>query len=305
MSRVVRVGAAQLGPVTRREDRTAVVERLCTLLHAAADDRCDLVVFPEAALTAFFPHWHIEDPAERRSYFEPAMPAGPVERLFREAAERHVGFYLGYAEEAVNDTGTHYFNASILVAKDGAIIGKYRKIHLPGDDHVRPDLPFQNLERCYFEVGDLGFPVFDAFGGRIGMLICNDRRWPEAYRVLGLQGVELIALGYNTPFFNPDADQSPQLRMFHNELCMQAGAYQNATWVVGVAKAGMEEGVDMMAGSCIIKPTGEIIAQCKTSGDELVVADCDLDACNQGKRSEFDLANNRRPEHYGPLVARP
>lgn len=302
MPRVVRVGAAQLGPIARIEPREAVVERLCALLHSAADDGCEFVVFPEAALTAFFPHWFIEDSRELDAFFEKAMPSGPVNRLFREAAERRVGFYLGYAEEAVTDSGTHHFNSSVLVGRDGTTIGKYRKIHLPGNDSFRPGLPFQNLERLYFEVGDLGFPVFDAFGGRIGMAICNDRRWPETYRLMGLQGVELIALGYNTPLYNPDADQSPELRKFHNELCMQSGAYQNATWVVGVAKGGVEEGVDMMAGSCIIKPTGEIVAQCKTTGDELAIADCDLDACNEGKRSEFDLASNRRPELYGPLV---
>ena len=78
-------------------------------------------------------------------------------------------------------------------APDGRIVGKYRKVHLPGHADHREGIPFQHLEKRYFEVGNLGFPVWRAFDTIVGMMICNDRRWPEAYRVMGLQGVELIA----------------------------------------------------------------------------------------------------------------
>ena len=136
------------------------------------------------------------------------------------------------------------------------------------------------------------------------MCICNDRRWPETYRVMGLQGVELVVLGYNTPMTNSQSDEQPHLRMFHNQMSMQAGAYQNSTWVVGVAKAGSEDGNELMGGSCIISPAGEIVAQARTLGDELIVADCDLDACNFGKRTIFDFAAHRRIEHYGLITER-
>ena len=126
--------------------------------------------------------------------------------------------------------------AWLWVGKDGRIIGKYRKIHLPGHADHRPQHPYQNLEKRYFEVGNLGFPVWKAFDGRVGMMICNDRRWPESYRVMGLQGVELIVLGYNTPVHNPEMPEADDLGGFHNHLVMQSGAYQNSTWVVGVAK---------------------------------------------------------------------
>ena len=78
---------------------------------------------------------------------------------------------------------------------------------------------------------------------------------------MGLQGVELILCGYNTPIhYAPDPSQDI-LQGFHNALVMQSGAYQNGTWVVGVAKGGVEEGVDSLAESCIIAPSGQIVAQ--------------------------------------------
>ena len=151
-------------------------------------------------------------------------------------------------------------------------------------------------------MGNLGFPVWEALGGRVGMLICNDRRWPEAFRVLGLQGVELVLIGYNTPTLNGLAFEPPHRRAFHNHLTMQAGAYQNGTWVVGVAKAGREEGVDMLGGSAIVSPNGEIVAQARSVGDEVIVAACDLDDGTFLKSSTFNFEAHRRTEHYGLIV---
>jgi len=136
------------------------------------------------------------------------------------------------------------------------------------------------------------------------MCICNDRRWPETYRVMGLQGVEMILLGYNTPQHNPHDPSSDHLNHFHNHLSMQAGAYQNGTWVVGVAKCGREEGCDMIGDSAIIAPSGEIVAKALTVGDELIVARCDLDAGKPYKTTIFNFAAHRRPEHYG-LICQP
>lgn len=110
-----------------------------------------------------------------------------------------------------------------LVHEDDAVAHLASKVHFVGGKH---------------------FGVADAFGGRFGMAICNDRRWAETYRVMGLQGAEMILIGYNTPVHNAPAPAHDDLSLFHNQLSMQAGAYQNGTWVAGVAKAGVEEGVD-------------------------------------------------------------
>ena len=121
---------------------------------------------------------------------------------------------------------------------------------------------------------------------------------------MGLQGVELILLGYNTPSVNSQkAVEGSEKRMFHNHLVMQAGAYQNSTWVVAVAKAGVEDGHPLIGGSAIIDPDGTIVAQASSEEDELIVHRCDLDACTFGKETIFDFARHRRIEHYG-LIAR-
>lgn len=300
MSRIVTVATAQVGPVQRDHSRADVVERLLVLLREAAGRGADLVVFPELALTTFFPRWWYQDgDAELAAWFETEVPGPDTKRLWEEAARLGVGFCLGFAERT--DEG-RWFNSSVLVDGTGSEIGRYRKIHLPGHREHEPWRRFQHLEKRYFERGDLGFPVVDAFDGRVGMLICNDRRWSEAYRVLGLQGVELICIGYNTPVHNPPAPEHDRFSDFHNHLVMQAGAYQNGTFVVGAAKAGREEGVDHIGGSCIIHPSGTLVAQCTTLGDELAVAACDLDDCTSYKTTVFDLAAHRQPDQYRALT---
>ena len=304
MPRVITVGAAQMGPIQKAEGRAAVVARMLALMAEARGKGVRLIVFPELALTTFFPRYYMEDWGEVDGWFEREMPNDATRPLFDAAAEYGMGFHLGYAELAEEDGATHRYNTAILVDGAGKIIAKYRKVHLPGHAAFDAHRKFQHLEKRYFEVGNLGFPVWRVFGGVMGMCICNDRRWPETYRVMGLQGVEMVLLGYNTPTVNAQSDEPPHLRMFHNHVTMQSGAYQNAAWVVGVAKAGDEDGYELMGGSVIIAPTGEIVAQCRTLGDELITADCDLDACNFGKATIFDFAAHRRIEHYGLITAR-
>ena len=304
MARALTVGAAQLGPIARSESRGEVVKRLLALLGQAHARGCDLIVYPELALTTFFPRWWMEDQGEIDAFFEREMPGPETRPLFDEAQRLGIGVCLGYAELTQEAGRTRRYNTSILVDRRGSLIGKYRKIHLPGHAEHEPYRAFQHLEKRYFDVGTLGFPVWRAFDGIVGMCICNDRRWPETYRVMGLQGVELICLGYNTPVHNPPAPEHDLLGPFHNHLVMQAGAYQNATWVVGVAKCGREEGCDMIGQSAIIAPSGEIVAMCATLGDELVTARCDLDAARSYKETVFDFARHRRPEHYRLIVDR-
>lgn len=304
MTRPLTVGAAQLGPIARSEGRQKVVTRLLALLREAAGRGCQFVVFPELALTTFFPRWMIDDESELDSFYEGSMPGPAANPLFETASELGVGFYLGFAERLEENGRTVRFNTSIIVDETGRLVGRYRKVHLPGHDEPQPGRRFQHLEKRYFQPGNLGFPVFPAFGGLVGMCICNDRRWPEVYRVMGLQGVEVVALGYNTPIDHSGYDEVDLLTGFHNHLSMQAGAYQNATWVIGTAKCGKEEGSMMIGGSAIIAPSGEIVAMATTLEDELVTARIDLDMGVPYRKTFFDFARHREPDAYRLIVER-
>jgi predicted amidohydrolase len=303
MARTITVAAAQMGPVQRADSRARTMDRIVALLEQAAARRAGLVVFPELAFTTFFPRWLLS-PGELEAFTEPAMPNPAVQALFDRARALDVGFSIGYAERA----GAQLFNSAILVGPDGRTIGTYRKVHLPGSVEPRPGDQFQQLEKRYFAYGDRGFPAWRApaslGGGVLGMLICNDRRWPEAWRMLGLQGVELVCCGYNSAAYDPNggATEDATLRTFHSRLVVQANAYMNATWAVAVAKAGNEDGAGLIGGSCIVDPNGVVVAEASGLGDEVVLAECDLDACRQGKQKMFDFAAHRRPEWYGAIT---
>jgi N-carbamoyl-D-amino-acid hydrolase len=302
MPRIITIAAAQLGPIQKAEGRDVAVARMIALMDEAKAKGAGFIVYPELTLTTFFPRWYHEDRAEADRWFERDMPNEATRPLFESAGAHGMGMSFGYAE--LTPEGRH-FNTAILVDERGTIVGKYRKVHLPGHSEYDPQRAFQHLEKRYFEPGDLGFPVWRTMGGTFGMMICNDRRWPESYRVMGLQGVEVIAVGFNTPAVNSqNAVEGPERRIFHHKLSVQAGAYQNSAWTIAVAKAGSEDGNPMIGCSVIVNPDGEVVAETVTEDDELIVYPCDLDATRFGKETIFDFERHRRIEHYGLITER-
>ena len=122
--------------------------------------------------------------------------------------------------------------------------------------------------------------------------------------MLALRGAELVCVGYNSAAYDPNGGEgeSEAVRTEHSILAARANAYMNATWAVAVAKAGNEDGSGLIGGSVIVDPNGHVVAQAKTTGDEIIIAECDLDACRQGKEKMFNFAAHRRPQHYGPIT---
>lgn len=299
--RTLGLAVAQMGPVHLADSREAVVRRLIEMLREAKGRGAGFVVFPELALTTFFPRYWIEDQDELDRFYERTMPNPQVQPLFDEARSLSVGFYLGYAE--LTPEGRR-FNTAILVDKAGAIVGKYRKIHLPGHSDHKLDAPFQHLEKKYFEVGDLGFRAFDMDGTRFGMCLCNDRRWPETYRVLSLQTAEVVVLGYNTPSVNIHWNEPLHLRTTTHLISLQANAYQNALWVAAAAKCGSEDGFHMIGSSVIVAPTGEIAARALSEDDEVIAVQADLRIGDNFRQHVFNFAKHRSPEHYRLIVER-
>jgi predicted amidohydrolase len=275
-----------MGPNNEGVSREEIVERMMDLLEEAVREQVELIAYPEMALTTYFPKKIRKDFDQ---FFETDLPPKALEPLLRRAAEARVGVHVGFCEKADGK----YFNTALLTDRDGRLCGTFRKIHLPGTKAA--DGFAQVYEPYYFEHGDTGYKVFDAAGARMGVAICQDRRYPETYRALALQGAEIILIGYNTPL-------SP-LALDLNELCMRSGAYANACFVVGVAKAGVEDGMELIGGSAIISPLGQIIARAATSGDELIAARIDLDQIAP-VRKRWNFLGRRQPQHYG-LVLQP
>jgi len=324
MSRTIRIAAAQVGAVHRTDIRGNTIDRLVRLLDQAAEQSAQLVLFPECTFTTFFPRHLITNEAELESFFEhgDVTTAENTRPIFERAKQLEVDICIGFAE--ATDDGDHYNSCVYYHAKSGSILSKYRKVHLPGDVDPFPEPDAVNqLEKRYFKPGNLGFDAFRVPGlvettpehGEpiLGMMICNDRRWAEVWRCLGLQGVEVVLVGFNTPGFAPQmwgasADVSPaEARaeaIFHHKLVMQAHSYTNACYSVSAARCGLDDGkYDLVGGSTIIGPDGKIMAESKTEEDEIIVADCDLDRCLPGKTRTFDFARHRRTEHYDILTS--
>ena len=284
MARSLKVAAAQLGAINEGTSREEMVDRMLALLEQAIREAVEILAYPELALTPYFPK-RLRDDYDQ--FFEIEVPPKCLEPLLRRAGQAGVVCHVGFAEKA----GPRHFNTAILTDEQGALCGTYRKIHLPGV--TKPDGYAQVYEPYFFEVGDSGFRVFPTRRATIGIAVCQDRRFPESYRSLGILGAEIVLIGYNTPL-------SP-LALDLNELCLRAGAYQNNLFVVGVAKAGVEDGVEFIAGSCIVNPMGQVIAKAATNGDELVAARIDLDQMVPA-RKRWNFLGRRRPEHYALLT---
>jgi predicted amidohydrolase len=284
MPRYIKVAAAQMGPNNEGTSREEIVERMLALLDQAIQEQVELIAYPEMALTTYFPKRIRQDFDQ---FFETEVPPKALEPLLRRAAEARIAVHVGFCEKA----GGKYFNTALLTDRDGRLCGTFRKVHLPGTKAA--DGFAQVFEPYYFAHGDTGYCVFDAAGATVGIAICQDRRYPESYRALALQGAEIILIGYNTPL-------SP-LALDLNELCMRSGAYANACFVVGVAKAGIEDGVELIGGSAIISPLGQVLARASTTADELVVARLDLDQMTP-VRKRWNFLGRRQPQHYGILL---
>ncbi|CAK7270028.1 hypothetical protein SEPCBS119000_003876 [Sporothrix epigloea] len=327
MARTITVAAAQLGPNKSVPNpggsapRDDAMKRMLTLLEDAAAKGAELVVYPELALTTFFPRAMLTDPAEIAALFEPESPSGPsivesphLKPLLERATALGVDVSIGYAERWTDAEGktTDYNTAIYYEAASRSVLAKYRKVHLPGRTYLLPEGSAQQLEKYYFTPGDLGFQAFrvpSRHQAICGMLICNDRRWPEAWRCLGLQGVELVLCGFNTSDYKPQdpgsvAEQT-EMAYLHHYISCQGGSYTNACFGVHVAKAGAEAdgaGGTLMGGTVIYDPFGRKVGEATTLEDELLVATLDLDMCKRQKSTIFNFAAHRRLEHYGRIV---
>ncbi|WP_226624969.1 nitrilase-related carbon-nitrogen hydrolase [Alloyangia pacifica] len=282
--------ALQLGPAS--ETMAETTDRILALMAQAAGQGARIAVLPELALQPYFA-------AEVHADLSRWTDAGETEAALGRIAAACERLGLALSVSHAEPTEARLYNSMTFIAPDGHTCGMFRKVHIPG--HVEPD-PAKDvniLERRYFAPGNLGFPAYAVEGVteaplRTGGLICYDRRFPESWRSLMLNGADLFCVCYNTPVMN--GATLAQAR-HASELAICGGAYSNATWTIAAGKGGVENGISFIGGSFICGPDGVIVARAETMGDEVVLAEIDM-ARQQALRARWNFAETRAEHAY-------
>ena len=212
-----------------------------------------------------------------------AEPIDGVSVSRMRAAAKRLGLFLvvPFYERAM---AGELYNTAILVDDGGEIRGTYRKHHLPMSSHFN--------EKFYFRPGNTGFPVFDTPHGRVGIMICYDRHFPESARALGLGGAEYV--------FVPTATTTRGYSRSVWETELRAHAIANGFYVAGVNRVGVELESTYYGASVFVDPIGEIVAQAGGE-EEVLVADLPR-ARLEEVRSMWPFYRDRRPDAYAALV---
>ena len=283
----VKVAAAQLGPAS--PDKAETISRIVALIDEAGSKGVEFVVFPELALSPYF-CTSVRNDAE--SFAEASFPSEETMPIIDSIKRNNVTTVIGFAEI----TPEGLYNSAALLDGTGKELGRYRKMHIPGTVEPVEGKKHQGMEKRYFLQGNLGFPAYESPVGDIGMAICYDRRFPETFRCLGLSGSEIYAVVFNTGY-NEDIPEGKQQSIEAHELAVRCGALYNGVPAIASGKAGIEEGKGYIGASSVISHTGEVLVRAATEGDELVVADLDLDAA-AAARTRLNHELNRRPDQY-------
>ncbi len=257
------------------------VEKHVELIGKAAAEGAQVTCLQEIFHGPYFPAE--QDP----KWYATAEPDdGPTVTRMREVARDHrMVLVVPFYEEA--QTGV-YYNTAVVIESDGTIAGKYRKSHIP---HVGPCF----WEKFYFKPGNLGYPVFQTSVGRLGLIICYDRHFPEIARALGLKGAEIV--------FNPSATVE-SLSKYLWKLEQPAHAVANGYWIGAINRVGVEAPLStakFYGTSYFCDPRGQIVAEASDSQDEVLVADLDLEKIRE-VRNTWQFLRDRRPETYGELT---
>jgi len=270
-------------------DKEANILKAIHLVRQAAAQGAQIVCLTELFSTMYF---CVETRDEYFDWAEP-IPGPTIERMAAVARRANIVLIAPIFERTPEG---RYFNSAAVIGPDGGLIGKYRKSSIPFMDVGRSSEPRGN-EKYYFEPGDLGFPTFATPYGRIGILICYDRHFPEAARMLGLGGAEIVFVPTATTF----------MTRYLWDLELRAHALANIYYVCGVNKVGVDAGGSSrnhFGNSMIVNPRGEILTEASDSHDDIVIADVDLSVIPE-LRALWGYYRDRRPDQYGPLAELP
>src|SRR4051794_1355082 len=287
MPRIVRGGLIQ---ATLSEPATAPIEKIKSsmiekhvgLLAQAAGKGAQVVCMQEL----FYGPYFCAEQKTKWYQLTERIPDGPTTQLMADRAKKHgIVLVVPMYEE---DLPGVYYNSAAVIDADGSYLGKFRKMHIPQCD---PGF----FEKFSFRPGNLGYPVFETKVGKVGVYICYDRHFPEGARCLGLDGAEIV--------FNPSATVAG-LSEYLWKLEQPAHAVANGYFVGAINRPGFEDPWrigEFYGQSYFCDPRGQMLGVGRRDGDDVVVADLDLDLIRE-VRNTWQFYRDRRPETYGELV---
>jgi N-carbamoylputrescine amidase len=272
----IRIALAQLaaGP-----DRAANLARVLDVMGEAKRGGADLITFPEIILDRFFPASR-----ENREAFALAEPIpGPTsDRIAERARELGLVTVFNLYELDLSTGSERRFDSSPVFDADGRLLGVTRMVHITDYEGF--------YEQTYYHPGDLGVPVYDTRIGRVGVAICYDRHYPEVMRALGVAGAELVVI--------PQAGAMGEWPEGLYEAEVRTAAFQNGYFVALANRVGSEGKLQFAGESFVVDPDGTILARSGGSGEDLLLVDIDLGAC-QTSHARRLFWQHRRPEIYG------
>jgi N-carbamoylputrescine amidase len=286
VSAIRRIGLVQQAVADDLERNLARAE---SAVREAAGRGAELVCLQELFRTRYFPQ--VEDAA----LFELAetIPGPTTERMSKLAADAGVVLIVPLFEKRAAGL---YHNSAVVFERDGSQLAHYRKMHVPDDPMF--------YEKFYFAPGDLGFHAVDTSLGRIGVLICWDQWFPEAARLLALDGAELLFYPTAIGYLDAETD-SENAAMRDSWLTVQRShAIANGVFVCAANRVGSEGGgVRFWGSSFVADPQGRLLAQASDSSEEVLVVGCDLGRVETQRRG-WPFLRDRRVDAYGDLLAR-
>jgi predicted amidohydrolase len=267
--------------VVQMESKPLEVElnlrKVLSFLGSAAEQQVDLVVFPECVLTGY-----ILDLEEAHSVALP-FDSPWIDQIVEACRKFGLLSVIGSLEK--DDKGK-CFNAAFLIAPDG-LLNVYRKTHLPGFGADR-----------YLSAGDQLSDVIGTPVGLLGMLICFDLFFPEAVRILALNGAELIIV--------PSAWSS--VSTYYPDYILRSRSFENGVYIIAADHVGNERGVNFLGRSIVAGIDGQVIAEGSRHSEEMLIVDIEPKRSLEKRRvftsgiDEIDIFGNRRPDLYGAIV---
>jgi N-carbamoylputrescine amidase len=292
MNKVIKVGLVQQSIPTSKDEAMKILAKEIT---AAAHKGAQLIVLQELHNTPYF--CQVED-TENFDLAE-TIPGPSTEFYGKLASQLGIVLITSLFEKRAPGL---YHNTAVVFDKDGSIAGKYRKMHIPDDPAY--------YEKFYFTPGDLGFKPIDTSLGRLGVLVCWDQWYPEAARLMALQGAQILIYPTAIGWESTDTEEEKKRQLDAWIISQRGHAVANGLPVISVNRVGYEpdpseqtNGIMFWGNSFVAGPQGEMLTQASNEQPETLIVDIDLERSEQVRRW-WPFLRDRRIDEYGDITKR-